>query len=651
VTSDGETPRRAAIYARLSRDKKGGGVNVARQEADCRDLAARLHPPVEIVAVHSDNDITAFKGTRRSKPRPGYEELLDDLRSGRVDAVIAWHTDRLHCDLPELEEYISVCGEGSDGVPTYTVRGGDLHLDTASGRMVARILGTVARQEVEHMIERQKDHKEGVRRDGGRVGGVRPFGYILDPVTKDTTGGKGLIPEPTEAAAIRDAYTKVLAGGSTMAIAREWNAAGLRTPRKTADPAKTGRGYGGSPWKINTVKQVLVRAQNAALIEYKGEIIGPANWDPIVSEDTWRAVKAILDDPARRTTPGPKPRHLLTGLLICGVCGGTAFGVVHNRDRFYYKCQQGSWGTPGMAAVAGHPPFRRRDLLDEYVETVIIERLSRPDVQAALNTRPEVDIAALDARRTEINAELEEWARAPGITPRQLQIKNEPLLAELHDVEQQMSEALRGDPLPEFTGNDPAKVWAELKAAGNIERMRAIARLLLRVRINPATTGPKKGLDYESVEILPPDVTPAPRPDLVQALREQREELAERERQIAGIFRADPEISDTAAAKMVNPPVAHKTAGAVRRRLQAAGEIPVRLAVPGQRDMTLHRKLVAILREDPWLSDSAVGRAAGVHASTAGKVRGELEAAGEIPVIRRRGRGAPVNLGYQPRSQ
>src|SRR5207247_552018 len=97
-------------------------------------------------------DLTAFKGGRRSKPRPGYNDLLDDIRSGRAQVVLAWHTDRLHRDLTELEEYITVCGEGRGGVPTCTVRGGDLDLSTSSGRMVARILGAVARGEVEHMI-------------------------------------------------------------------------------------------------------------------------------------------------------------------------------------------------------------------------------------------------------------------------------------------------------------------------------------------------------------------------------------------------------------------------------------------------------------------------------------------------------------------
>ena len=85
-----EASRRAAVYVRISRDKEGAGLGVERQEADCRALAEQLG--WTIVAVHTDNDLSAYSG----KPRPGYAALLADLRAGTADAVVVWHTDRLH---------------------------------------------------------------------------------------------------------------------------------------------------------------------------------------------------------------------------------------------------------------------------------------------------------------------------------------------------------------------------------------------------------------------------------------------------------------------------------------------------------------------------------------------------------------------------
>jgi hypothetical protein len=207
---------------------------------------------------------------------------------------------------------------------------------------------------------------------------------------------------------------------------------------------------------------------------------------------------------ANTVSPGPAPRWWLKGILICGVCECRRFRCVTNGKNGTYAYQCASMLKDRTAPGAGWHLHRNAEGLEDYIEAVILERLSRPQVVAALNTRPSVDIPALDARRTAINAELEDWARAPGITPRQLAIKNAPLLAELGDVERQISEGLRGDPLPEFAGKDPVKVWAGLKAAGNVERMRAIAGLLVRVKVLPTGRTGRVAFDENSVVILPP---------------------------------------------------------------------------------------------------------------------------------------------------
>ena len=137
----------ASIYCRISRDRVGAGLGVATQEADCRDLARKLG--WTIVTVHTDNDLSAHSGRRR----PGYEALLTEIRAGEVGGVLAWHTDRLHRSPVELEAYVTACE--AHGVITHTVKAGQLDLSTASGLMVARILGATARHEVDHMIERQ----------------------------------------------------------------------------------------------------------------------------------------------------------------------------------------------------------------------------------------------------------------------------------------------------------------------------------------------------------------------------------------------------------------------------------------------------------------------------------------------------------------
>ena len=105
---------RAAIYSRISRDRVGAGLGVERQEADCRALAAQHGWTV--ATVFQDNDLSAYSG----KPRPGYRRLLDQVRAGHIDVILAWHTDRLHRSMTELEEYITACE--THAVATHTCR-------------------------------------------------------------------------------------------------------------------------------------------------------------------------------------------------------------------------------------------------------------------------------------------------------------------------------------------------------------------------------------------------------------------------------------------------------------------------------------------------------------------------------------------------
>jgi DNA invertase Pin-like site-specific DNA recombinase len=241
--------RSAAIYCRISKDRIGAGLGVDRQLSDCQELAARLGWTV--AAVHTDNDISAYSG----KPRPGYRALLADVEAGRADAVIAWHTDRLHRSPAELETYIEVCERRT--VPTHCVKAGALDLTTASGRMTARILGAVARQEVEHSVERIRGQKMQAAQAGKYRGGRRPFGYEADGVTV----------RPAEAALVLDASRRVLLGESLSSIVREWNAAGIAvsTWHPPLQPFLQ--------WTPTALQRVLRRARNAALIECDGKLL------------------------------------------------------------------------------------------------------------------------------------------------------------------------------------------------------------------------------------------------------------------------------------------------------------------------------------------------------------------------------------------
>src|SRR5215218_3344003 len=447
--------RRAATYTRISQDRTGAGLGVERQETDCRALAERLG--WEIVAVHSDNDLSAYSG----KPRPGYRALLADLRAGVADAVIVWHTDRLHRHPSELEEYLSIC-ERPPGIPTQTVKAGELDLITPSGRMVARQLGAVARYEVEHMIERQQRARLQAATAGRWGGGRRPFGYEADGVTVNQAEADGL----------RWAASQVLAGASLNAIVAGLNKRGVRTAT-------------GKPWRPTELRRALVRPRNAGLMVHRGQVVGEAGWPAILDTDTWQGVCAVLEDPNRRTNRTVARRWLLSGLARCGVCGDPvrsfSASAKRRKTKPVYTCRTGKHVIRDAAEV------------DAFVEAVILERLSRPDARELLVPDRRTDLTALHARDTALRERLDELGRLYGdgaIDAPQLQAATASIRTQRERITAELAAASRGSVLAGVAdAPDPAKVWAGL----DLSRKRAIIDTLVTVTILPARKGRRPG--------------------------------------------------------------------------------------------------------------------------------------------------------------
>ena len=110
-------PVRAGVYARISSDREGDGLGVGRQLEDCQQLAQLRGWAV--VESYVDDDVSAYSG----KARPQYARMLDDLRTGSINAVLVYHLDRLHRQPKELEEFFEVCKEaGVDDLATVTGR-------------------------------------------------------------------------------------------------------------------------------------------------------------------------------------------------------------------------------------------------------------------------------------------------------------------------------------------------------------------------------------------------------------------------------------------------------------------------------------------------------------------------------------------------
>ena len=334
---------RAAVYARISEDRdqtnsgEGGrtharGLGVARQQSDCRALAEEKG--WEIVDSYVDNDISAFSG----KQRPAYSQLLTAIKNDEVDAVVVWHLDRLHRQPKELEEFIDLCE--SHRILLASVSG-RVDLSTPEGRLHARILGAVARMESEHKSRRIRRKMLELAQAGKPKGGKRPYGYNKDQTT---------VNEP-EAAVIREASQRVLAGDGLRSLCIDFNQRGI--------PTATGK-----LWVPSLIRQILKSARIGGQREHQGVIIGPATWEAIVTPAESSRLRALFAERSRRHAQPPR-RNVLMGLLRCGLCGANLVGRPRNGRRMYI-CASGP-GFHGCGKIG-----RLAEPIEELVTAAVL---------------------------------------------------------------------------------------------------------------------------------------------------------------------------------------------------------------------------------------------------------------------------------------
>nr|WP_218681363.1 recombinase family protein [Rhodococcus qingshengii] len=437
---------RVAAYLRQSMDRTGNEYAIERQRKDVETLVAQRG--WTLVETFVDNDVSA---TAR-KPRPAFERMMNLVDEGGVDVIVARHVDRLLRRLVELESVMERCQ--AHGVVIVTASDG-VDTSTDGGRLVARILASVGQGEVERKSDRQKSATAQAAAQGRWIGGRRAFGYEA----------KGMIIRLDEAAAIRDGYAMILAGEPVTAVMREWNDRGLLSTQndRNGEPKQ---------WTRGGTRDVLLNPRNAGLRRHRPEnsheafrqnpeafIVGKAQWPGIVDEDTWRAAVRVLVSPDRRR-PAINAQALLTGVGRCGRCAAEGIdSTMHTGGarRHYrtYRCKT----NPSHLARQAEP-------IEEYVEAVMVERLSRPDALAVFAPTVEAATRDLGAEAHNLRTILDGLAidYADGkITRQQLHTATDRARSKLSELETEMATAGAADLVaPLVTNGDVATAWADL---------------------------------------------------------------------------------------------------------------------------------------------------------------------------------------------
>lgn len=484
-THQADRRRRVVIYCRISDDREGKRWGVERQERACRERAERND--WDVVAVLVENDVSAYSG----KPRPKYAEVLRMLRSGEADAVLALSGKRLQRNYKDAFEFLDLVEERDIAVDT--IKSGEYNLNTAEGRGSARRAAIDAQEESEEIGERVRDAKADNVAAGTYRGGPRPFGYEPDGVTI----------REDEAQWVRYATRAIINGESLRSVCRTLAEKNVRTvPRRMRLEDGTRTDPIAREWKPEELRKLLLRARNAGLIEVSvrgskpAEIVGKAVWPELVDEETWRACKAVLENPARRTTTGNGRVWLGSGLYLCGVCGALARGSTTGVGGKAKAGEDGKSHRPAYRCQTGKHVVRDAFALDEYVEGLAVDRLSRPDA-AELLLPPAPDgpsrqeLAGLaNTLRAKLDSIAADYAQDL-MTRKQMLDATAFTRARLEKLEAEMVALASGSVLASLPlGTDEiAQQWSSY----HLDKKRSIVDALMTVTINRARRGRQPG--------------------------------------------------------------------------------------------------------------------------------------------------------------
>jgi site-specific DNA recombinase len=475
---------RAVIYTRISRDDEEQRLGVQRQEKDLRREAERRH--ARIVTVLSDNDIS---GEGKAE-RPDFNRLVDMIRNGDVDLVLAADLDRLTRGFRPYVLFYEACSQAKI---TVAWLGGQANFATGEGLLELEIRASFAHEELRKIRSRAKRKHLELAEKGLDVGGGRAFGFEDDRKTI----------RPVEAQLIREATDRVLAGASLRSVAVDWQRRGIRTV--------TGKGA----WSIHVVRRVLGSARISGRRErvhvdgHKrpiGIIVENvrAAWPAIISDEKSDAMRRLLGNPDRRKN-GHAQSYLLTGgVARCGaphvvddehpdgLCGKPLIARPRADKRRCMVCASG----PGFFGCG-----KIRTLADPVEERVVEAVLRRVDKGALAKAMRGKDDAKVASELVGVEGRLDELARqwAKGdITSGERAAARQVLVARQAALNQRLDGGRRAESLDGLPVDERLrKLWPTLE----LHRQRAIISALVeRVTIMPAVRG-RNTFDAKRIDV------------------------------------------------------------------------------------------------------------------------------------------------------
>ena len=202
-----EEKKVAGIYIRVStEDQAREGFSLGEQEEKLKQLCD--YKGYEVYKVYCDAGISA----KDMEHRPKFQEMLKDMKDGKINYIVAYKLDRVTRSVRDLEELISQLEKYN----TYLVCDrDDVNTSTANGRFFVRMLTVLSQLEIEIVSERTKFGLNGAIKSGHLPGQVA-LGFKKD-------GNRKTIIDPATAPIVKRVFDLYLQGKTFLQISNIFN--------------------------------------------------------------------------------------------------------------------------------------------------------------------------------------------------------------------------------------------------------------------------------------------------------------------------------------------------------------------------------------------------------------------------------------------
>ena len=387
---------RAAGYVRRSRarENKSEASPATQREAN-RARADQMG--ATWVGSYEDIGISAFSGAER----PGFERLIADCRSGRVNTILVYYVSRF--SRQEVTDAIPVVSELLGlGVTIISVTEGEFRKGNLMDLIHLLMRLDAAHSESKNKSAAVRGAKAAARALGGYVSGKPPYGFALASEIRLNADGrpiaiKTLAVREDEAAVIRRIVARVLDPTdppTLVTVAAELNRDQVPTRGGTV-----GKNTAGSAWWGHTLTRIL---RDPRIAGYAAEIVyatrpdgrqsanvagyrmvrdadgKPVTAHPeIIDPATWYALQTALDGRAGVAPVPTGVQSLLSslGILRCE-CGAImkSHRIASRAARSAYRCARPrGLRRPGQHA---NDYTVSMDALDDYVARRVFALIS-----------------------------------------------------------------------------------------------------------------------------------------------------------------------------------------------------------------------------------------------------------------------------------